>query len=94
MISEKEQAEQLAASALSWIAQDPDRLGRFLAICGVGPAEIRERVGDPAFMGGILDFLLAHEPDLIEFAEWAGVEPSFPMQIRPALPGGEDYHYS
>ncbi len=92
MISDKEQAEQLAASALSWIAQDPDRLGRFLAMCGVGPAEIRERVSDPSFMGGVLDFLLNHEPDLIEFAEWAGVEPSFPMQIRQALPGGEMHH--
>ncbi|MDX1738449.1 MAG: DUF3572 domain-containing protein [Alphaproteobacteria bacterium] len=92
MISDKEQAEQLAASALSWIAQDPDRLGRFLAICGVGPSEIRNQVNDPAFLGGVLDFLLDFEPDLILFSEWAGVEPDFAAKIRRHLPGASvDY---
>ncbi|RED49836.1 DUF3572 domain-containing protein [Aestuariispira insulae] len=85
----QEQAELLAASALSFIAQDPDRLGRFLAMTGIGPSEIRGRINDPAFMGGLLDFLLAHEPDLLEFVEFAGVEPTFPKMARRSLPGSE-----
>ncbi|WP_259782832.1 DUF3572 domain-containing protein [Aestuariispira ectoiniformans] len=85
----QEQAELLAASALSFIAQDTDRMGRFLAMTGVGPMEIRERVSDPVFMGGVLDFLLNYEPDLIEFIEFAGVEPDFPKMARRALPGGD-----
>ena len=89
----QEQAELLAASALSFIAQDPDRLGRFLAMTGIGPAEIRAQIKDPAFMGGLLDFLLGHEPDLLEFVEFAGVDPDFPMMARRSLPGGEGYDY-
>ena len=89
----REQAELLAASALSFIAADPDRLGRFLALTGIGPADIRERINDPAFLGGLLDFLLAHEPDLMAFVEYAGVEPEFPMQARRSLPGMEGYDF-
>lgn len=88
----QEQAELLAASALQFIAQDMDRMGRFLAMTGIGPLEIRERVNDPIFMGGVLDFLLNFEPDLIEFIEFAGVEPDFPKIARRSLPGGEEIH--
>lgn len=85
----QEQAELLAASALSFIAQDTDRMGRFLSMTGIGPMEIRERINDPVFLGGVLDFLLNFEPDLLEFIEFAGVEPEFPRMARRALPGGE-----
>ncbi|HET7384796.1 MAG TPA: DUF3572 family protein [Pseudolabrys sp.] len=37
----REQAEGLAIQALTFIAGDGERLGRFLAITGIGPAEIR-----------------------------------------------------
>ncbi len=37
----QEAAEGLAIQALTFIAEDPERLGRFLAVTGIGPAEIR-----------------------------------------------------
>ena len=37
----REAAEALAVQALSYIAQDGERLGRFLSLTGIGPAEIR-----------------------------------------------------
>lgn len=86
----QEQAELLAASALSFIAQDTDRMARFLSMTGIGPMDIRERIKDPVFLGGVLDFLLNYEPDLMEFIDFAGVEPEFPMMARRALPGAED----
>ena len=35
----QEAAEELAIQALTFIAGDSERLGRFLAITGIGPAE-------------------------------------------------------
>ena len=78
---------ELAAQALIFIAQDPDRTGRFLAISGIDPVDIRDRAQDPAFQGGILDYLLTDEALLVEFARWADVEPSFVAQNRRHLPG-------
>ena len=36
---------------------------------------LREGVGDPAVLGAVMDFLSAHEPDLIGAAEALGVAP-------------------
>ncbi len=82
-------ARELAGKALIFIAQEPDRIGRFLAQSGIGPAEIRARTQDPAFLGGILDHLLSDESMLVDFADWAGVEASFVGESRRCLPGGE-----
>ena len=80
-------ARDLAAKALIFIAQDPDRIGRFLALSGIGPADIRERAQDPALQGGILDHLLTDEPLLLEFADWAEIEPTAVAENRRHLPG-------
>lgn len=80
-------ARDLAAQALIFIAQDPDRIGRLLAQSGVGPSDIRERAQDPAFLGGILDHLLSDETLLLEFADWAGVDPVTVGACRHHLPG-------
>lgn len=82
-------ASDLAAKALIFIAQEPDRIGRFLAQSGIGPADIRTRTQDPAFLGGILDHLLSDEAMLLEFAEWAGVEAASVSMLRRQLPGGD-----
>lgn len=88
-----EQAEMLAIKALSFIAEDEDRIERFVALSGVGVGDIRQQMSDPVFLGGVLDYLLQYEPDLIEFANWAEIDPALPMQLRSRLPGGiqEDY---
>jgi len=51
----REAAESLAIQALSFIAQDPERLGRFLALTGIGPAEIRSAAAEPGFLTGVLE---------------------------------------
>lgn len=77
----------MAQQALIFLSQDEELLGRFLALSGIGPAEIRGRIGDPAFLAGILDFLLAHEPSVLAFAVWADIDPALPGQARAMLPG-------
>ena len=86
-MAEKATASELAAQVLIFIAQDLDRTGRFLALSGIGPSDIRDRSQDPAFQAGILDYLLTDEALLVEFAQWADVEPSSVLPTRRDLPG-------
>lgn len=71
----RQAAEAVAVSALGFLAQEPDRIGRFLAETGLGPAELRAAAREPHFNAGLLAFLLADEPLLIEFASHAGLKP-------------------
>ena len=57
----REAAEALAVQALSYIAQDGERLGRFLSLTGIGPAEIRSAAREPGFLAGVLDYLAGDE---------------------------------
>lgn len=81
-------AEALAIQALTYIAQDGERLGRFLAITGIGPAEIRAASNEPGFLGGVLDYLASDERLLLDFAATAEVEPATVDQARLVLGGG------
>lgn len=81
-------AHGLAIQGLSFIAEDMDRLGQFPALSGFGPAELRARAGDPAFLGGVLDFLLSDEALVVAFADWAAVDPVSVLALRQKLPGG------
>lgn len=83
------EAEGLAVRALAWMAADVELIGRFLAAAGAGPAELRARAADPAFLGFVLDFLLADEQALLAFAAAEGIRPELPMRARAALPGGD-----
>ena len=71
-----EVAEVLAIQALGFIAQDGERLGRFLAVTGMGPTEIRNSAHDRHFLSGVLDYLLGDEELLVAFATHADVDPT------------------
>ena len=86
---EREQAEAVALEALTYLAQDPDRLGRFLVQTGTGPEQVRERYSDPDFLSGVLDYLLSDESLLITFVEERGLEPALPAAARRELPGAD-----
>jgi hypothetical protein len=78
-------AQSLAVSALTFIAADPDRLSRFLGITGLGPDNLRTAAADPAFLGSVLDYLVADEKLLVEFAADAGVKPETVARAHEAL---------
>jgi hypothetical protein len=80
-------AETLALRALAWLAADPERLEKFLAETGLGPAELKERATDPALLGGVLDHLLSREDLLLHFAEENELDPAAPSLARAKLPG-------
>ena len=80
-------AQTIALLALSFLAEDDDRLGRFMGWTGLGPDDVRQAATNLDLLGGVLDYLLTHEPLLVEFAEKANIAPEDPVRARQALPG-------
>jgi hypothetical protein len=82
-----ERAEALAIAALTFLANDPDRLGAFLALSGLGPDSLRSAAGEPQFLLGVLDHVVSDEKLLLDFAEHEGVDPFDITRARHALEG-------
>jgi hypothetical protein len=80
-------AEALAVQALSFIAADPERLGRFLAATGIGPGDIRAAAREPLFLAGVLDHIAADETLLLGFATDAKSKPGDIVRAQNALSG-------
>ena len=79
-------AEALALHALTFLAGNPERLGRFLALSGIGPADLKAHAAEPAFLGGVLDHLLSDEPLLLAFGKECDLPPEAVAQARRFLP--------
>jgi hypothetical protein len=86
----REEAEALAVNALAFVASDPELLPRFLAITGIEAGSIRRAAREPGFLAGVLQFILAHEPTLMRFAEETGTPPAAVGKALRALPSGDD----
>lgn len=80
-----EEASILALHALAWTLEDQARAERLLALTGLGVSELRMAAGDPATLGAVLDFLAAHEPDLVACADAIGSTPAALMRARADL---------
>jgi hypothetical protein len=78
-------AESLAIQALTFIAADPERLGRFLALTGIGPGDIRNAARAPHFLAGVLDHLAGDEQLLVAFAGDAQIDPNLVAAARTVL---------
>jgi hypothetical protein len=81
----REQAEALAIAALSFLAGEPERLGAFLALSGIGPESIRAAAREPHFLAGVLEHVASDERLLIAFAAHAGVDPAEVAGAQTAL---------
>jgi hypothetical protein len=80
-----DEATAIATQALAYIAGDATRLGRFLAESGLGPESLRKAARDPSFLPAVLDFILSHEHDLIDFTTIAAIDPRLVGRARDAL---------
>ncbi|MEM8878303.1 MAG: DUF3572 domain-containing protein [Pseudomonadota bacterium] len=80
-------AQALAIDALGHLATDPESLGRFLALAGIGPENLRTAASEPGFLAGLLDFLLNDESRLLAFCENRGHEPTAVATAREILGG-------
>jgi hypothetical protein len=89
-----DQAELIAIQALGHVAAEEDLLFAFVDLCGLNPAELRDRAGDPEILGGVLDFILQDDQRLLAFCETASLRPEMPGIARKLLPGGEEVHWT
>jgi hypothetical protein len=78
-------AEAMALGALGWTLSDDARASRLVALTGLTPAGMRERLEDRDFLAEVLRFLEGHEPDLIGCARDLGVPPARLVAAREAL---------
>jgi Protein of unknown function (DUF3572) len=75
-------AMTIALLALGYILEDTSRAERFLALTGLTPDDLRSSVAEPATQAAILDFLLAHEPDLLACAHSLALKPDDLVRAR------------
>ncbi len=85
----REAAETIAIQALNFLAEDPDRLGRFLALSGLDPRSIRSAAAESGFLAGVLSHLGSDETLLVAFAAAADVTPAEVDRARRLLAGGD-----
>ena len=85
-----ETAEILAIQALAFLAQDSERLGRFLELTGFGPDDIRAAAREPHFLAAVLDHIAGYEPLLRDFVAETNIDPLSIAPARAAL-GSKDW---
>ena len=61
--------------ALAFLAAEPDRLERFLALSGLDAGSIRKAAAEPGFLAAVMEHLLADETLLLAFAANEGMMP-------------------
>lgn len=82
---DRPEAERIAIEALAFLVADPERIGRFLALTGLGPETIRVASRDSSFLAGVLDHLAADEPLLLAFASESRLDPAAISRARDCL---------
>ncbi len=78
-------ADALALAALGWVLQDQLRADRLLALTGLTPDILREKLTDRSMLTAVLDFLANDEPDLVLAADALNVTPGQLLDARREL---------
>ena len=79
------EAEIIALKVLSFLADDPARLSRFLALSGVDLNDLRDAAQSPDFLAGLLNHLLEDESLLLTFCAEHQLDPYVPARAFRAL---------
>lgn len=80
-------AESIAIRGLGFLAADSDRLGRFLAVTGLGPDNLRSAAGDPGFLASVLDYIASDEALILSLAAELHLKPERIADARQVLAG-------
>lgn len=85
----RDEAENVAISAFSFITGDEERMSRFLAVSGLRPDTIRSAASSPSFFAAILDYVASDEPLLIALAKEMNTKPEHIMVAHWTLSPSE-----
>jgi Protein of unknown function (DUF3572) len=80
-------AETLAVQTLAYLAGEPDRLRRFLAVSGLDPAQIRTAAAEPGFLAGVLEYVCSDEKLMLAVADHLQLGPGELARAQTALSG-------
>lgn len=88
----REDAETLAIRAIGFLAEEPPRIGRFLALTGMDPGTLMAGAESAPIQVAVLDHLLSDESLLMVFSGHADVAPDAIQAARALLEkaAGED----
>ena len=67
-------ADTIGIEALAFLASRPEVLQRFLDVTGMEAGDLRSAASHRQFFVGLLDFILAHEPTVLDFASAEGLD--------------------
>jgi hypothetical protein len=81
------EAESLALAAFTFLANDRERLDRFLSLSGLTVETLRQASRTPGFLIGVLDYFSSDEALLTTFAAGADLPPEQVEQARIVLSG-------
>lgn len=84
-----DQARLLALKSLAYISQSENDMARFIAETGLEGTDVMQLVDKPAFLSGVLDFLMRDESLLLSFCAHEALEPPAVEAARHEL-GGYD----
>lgn len=90
----REGAETVALQAVGWLVGNDELLPVFLGATGASEADLKERVGDPEFLGSVLDFMMMDDNWVVAFCDASNLPYEGLMQARQALPGGDLVHWT
>lgn len=89
-----ERAEQIALSALLWLARNEELLPVFLGATGANATDLRAQAETPGFLGSVLEFLTMDDAWVVEFCDSEGLKYEDPLRARYSLPGSESVHWT
>lgn len=80
-----ERAEEIAIKALTYLSNDPELMGRFLALSGLDPTGLKDVITEPSFLAGLLDFLLMDDSVLLTFISNFSLDPHDVVSAKAVL---------
>jgi hypothetical protein len=89
VVPSRERAESLALQALTFLAEEHERIHGFLQLTGLEVAELPGRISEPEFLLAVLDHLASSEILLLDFAHGLNLQPEMVGHARRALGGGD-----
>jgi hypothetical protein len=84
---DRQQAETLALQALAYLAEDKQRIQKFLQLTGVDAADLPALAPRPRFLLAVLDHLAGDEELLVNFSRTLAIGPEKIGLARHALGG-------
>lgn len=87
-------AEVTGLKALSWLAGNEELLPVFCGATGASEQDFRTRLGEPEFLGSVLEFILMDDAWVQAFCDKEGLPYDAPYRARQLLPGGGEVNWT